>query len=200
MCQAAEGGGVPGPRLHGGSPGLASAHSAPYGSTIVSLEEYQCRFTEEGQSTARAGGPYKGLEGGKCWAHGCSPRFLLLELPGRPLRHGLPPCLVTTQPASHLRDSLVGSCPAIRAAWMVSDPASMIARAVPCTPHVLLPTSLGGEDFRDHVFQMRTLKLSVLPSRIQGQTVAGLGLKTKSETSEDACFGCTSARVRPAAG
>lgn len=149
------------------------------------LLEYRCCFTEKEQSTGRARGRYKGLEGGICWARGCSPHFLLLELPGHPLRHRLPPCLVTTQPASHHRDSLAGSCSATRPAWMLPDPASVIAHVAPCTPHVLLPTSLRDKGSREHVSQMRTLKPRVLPLRTQGQAGAGLGLKTESKTPED---------------
>lgn len=87
-----------------------------------------------------------------------------------------------------------------RPAWMLPDSASVIARVVPCTPHVLLPTSLRGKGSHEHVFQMRTLKPRVLPLRTQGQAGAGLGLKTESKTPENACFQCASSGVCPAAG
>lgn len=73
------------------------------------------------------------------WLQPPIPRPDALRCPHRPR---LPPCLDTAQPASHLGDYLAGSCSPIGATWVVSDPASVVALIVPCTPHILLPTPL----------------------------------------------------------
>lgn len=130
LCQAAEGRGAPSLRLRGGSPSLASAHSAlqgPKGQLFPSVtRRISGPLYRKGAVNRKSLWPLevqKGLEGGICWAHGCSPQFLVPMLSGA---HTVPGCphawTQPSQPPTSETTWRVPAPPLGRPGWSLIQP------------------------------------------------------------------------------